>query len=99
MREARLDQFAGWAATSTMALTAGENDFLRRSIIARETRQAEEEARRQRELETAQRLAETERERAEEQAQATARLRRRAAFLVGALKRFVLRWWRCLLEK
>jgi WD40 repeat protein/serine/threonine protein kinase/DNA-binding SARP family transcriptional activator len=85
LREARLDQFAGWAEHSTVALTGEEKEFLEASIAAREARQAEEEARRQRELETAQKLAETEHERAEEQARAAGRLRRRAVFLAGAL--------------
>lgn len=85
MRGARLDQFAGWAATSTIALTGEEADFLQLSAAAREVREAAEEARLQRELETAQKLAETESARAEEQAQAAGRLRQRATFLVGAL--------------
>jgi WD40 repeat protein/DNA-binding SARP family transcriptional activator len=85
LRDARLDQFAGWAENSTVALTLDEQNYLEASIQARGEREAEEQARRQRELETAQQLAETEHQRAEEQAQAAGQLRRRATFLAGAL--------------
>ncbi|MDX1614070.1 MAG: protein kinase [Candidatus Promineifilaceae bacterium] len=81
----RLDQFAGWAEASDLVLTADEPAFLEASLEERKTRQAEEEARRQRELEKAQRLAETEAVRADEQAEAAESLRRRAIFLAGAL--------------
>jgi hypothetical protein len=50
----RLDQFAGWAETTTLALTPDEQIFLEASLADRETRRAEEEARRRRELETVQ---------------------------------------------
>ncbi|MCL4298629.1 MAG: protein kinase [Anaerolineae bacterium] len=85
LRGTRLEQFAGWAANTDLALTSEERTFLEASLAARKARQAEEEARRRRELETAQKLAETEKQRAEEQAQAAQRLRRRALFLAGAL--------------
>ncbi|MGB3715042.1 MAG: protein kinase [Candidatus Promineifilaceae bacterium] len=85
LRDARLDQFAGWAESSTVALTQDEGAFLRRSIAAREARRDEEEARRRRELETAQKLAKTEHARAEEQAKSAGRLRKRAFLLLGAL--------------
>ncbi len=85
LRGTRLDQFAGWAANTDLALTSEERTFLEASLAARKARQAEEEARRRRELETAQKLAETEKQRAEEQAQAAQRLRRGALFLAGAL--------------
>ena len=78
LRGARLEQFAGWAETSTVALSAAENDYLQSSIEARMVRMEQEEARLQRELETAQRLAETEHARAEEHEMAAAGLRRRA---------------------
>ena len=67
LRGSRLDLFAGWAATMDLALTPDEQAFLDASITARAQRQAAERARQQRELETAQQLAETERQRAEEQ--------------------------------
>ncbi|MGD8857022.1 MAG: protein kinase, partial [Chloroflexota bacterium] len=85
LRDARLEQFAGWAETATIALTGDEQAFLQASLDARAARLAQEEVRLQRELETAQRLAETEHARAEEQAQAAGRLRQRAVLLAGAL--------------
>ncbi|MFO7537016.1 MAG: protein kinase, partial [Chloroflexota bacterium] len=85
LRSARLEQMAGWAAQTDLALSASEQAYLETSIAARQERLAAEEARRQRELETAQHLAETERQRAEEQSQAARRLQRRAVYLVGAL--------------
>ncbi len=60
LRGTRLDQFAGWAETTNLALTPDERAFLEASLAGRETRRAEEEARQRRELETAQKLAETE---------------------------------------
>lgn len=97
LRGSRLDHFAGWATDSTVALTEDERTFLEASISDHEAHQAEEEARRQRELETARKLAETEqakakaeRQRAEEQAQAAERLRRRAYVLAGVLALVVL---------
>ena len=59
LRDARLDQFTGWAENSTVALTQTERNFLEASAAARVMRQTEEEERRLRELETARRLAET----------------------------------------
>ncbi|MGD2048296.1 MAG: protein kinase, partial [Chloroflexota bacterium] len=92
LRGARLAQMEGWLEASGIALTGDETAFLQASIRARQVRQADEEARRQQELETARQLAETEKaraeiesKRAEEQANAAQRLRRRAVFLVGAL--------------
>ncbi|MCL4299715.1 MAG: protein kinase [Anaerolineae bacterium] len=84
LRGTRLDQFAAWAGTTTLALTPDERAFLDASLADREARRAEEEARRQRELETAQKLAETEKQRAEEQTRAANQLRRRAVFLTVA---------------
>lgn len=85
LRESRLDQFAGWAANTQLALNANEQAFLDRSLAARSERQEQEEIRQQRELETAQQLAETERKRAQEQAQTSRNLYRRALYLLGAL--------------
>lgn len=75
LRGARLDQFAGWAETTNLALTPEERSFLEASLSDREDRRAEEEARQRRELETAQKLAETESRRASEQARSARRLR------------------------
>jgi WD40 repeat protein len=80
-----LAQFSGWAESSTVALTHQEQEFLAASQAARHERLAAEEARRQRELQTAQQLADTERQRVEEQTKANQRLRRRALLLAGAL--------------
>jgi WD40 repeat protein/serine/threonine protein kinase len=85
LRGARLEQFDGWSAETGLALSSGEQTFLDASLESRQQRQAEEESRRQRELETARQLAETEHQRAEEQTQAARRLRRNAIFLAGAL--------------
>ena len=85
LQDSRLDQFEGWAATTTLALTEKERTYLEASLTARQKRKADEAARLQRELETAQKLAEAERVRAEEQGQAAAKLRRRAVFLGAAL--------------
>jgi WD40 repeat protein len=72
---ARLEQFDGWAADTTVALTQDERAFLHASLGERDRRQTEERARQQRELEAAQKLAQTERARAEEQTQSANRLR------------------------
>jgi DNA-binding SARP family transcriptional activator/tRNA A-37 threonylcarbamoyl transferase component Bud32 len=85
LRDSRLDQFAGWAETSSVALTQDESVFLVSSVTAKEARKVEEEARRQRELETAKQLAQTEKARAEEQAESAGNLRRRAVYLGIAL--------------
>ena len=85
LRDARLEQFSGWAENSSVALTRQEQDFLAASQTVRQQRLTAEEARRQRELETAQQLADTERQRAEEQSKANRRLRWRALLLAGAL--------------
>jgi WD40 repeat protein len=85
LRGSRLEQFHGWAARAKIALTQDEQDYLEASVKARDARQAEEEARRQRELDTARKLASAETARAEEQSQAAGRLRRSARYLTGAL--------------
>ncbi|MFQ5419905.1 MAG: hypothetical protein ACE5EY_06035, partial [Anaerolineae bacterium] len=85
LRGSRLIEFESWAETTTVALTEDERPFLHSSLTARNQRQAEEEARRQRELETAQQLAQEQTRRAEEQAQSAQSLRQRALFLTGAL--------------
>jgi len=85
LREARLDRFSAWAANTSLKLAPDEAAFLQASQAARQARLSEEEARRQRELETARKLAEAERRRADEQALAANRLRRRAVFLTASL--------------
>ncbi|HEX9595690.1 MAG TPA: LuxR C-terminal-related transcriptional regulator, partial [Anaerolineales bacterium] len=89
LRGSRLDQFAGWADNTNLVLTEAERAFISSSLVERESRKAEEEARRQREIDTAHKLAETEARRAQEQVRAARRLRWLAAglavFLVVAI--------------
>ena len=85
LRGARLTQVEAWQSETTMALSQSELAFLAASSAARQQRETQEAARLQRELETAQQLAESERRRATEQEQAASGLRRRALFLAGAL--------------
>ena len=85
LRGSRLDMFSGWAAGMTLALTPDERSYLQASVAAREQRKIEEQARQQRELETAQRLAQEQAQRAEEQGRSARRLRLFAAGLTIAL--------------
>ncbi len=89
LRESRLDQLAGWAGGTEIALTADEQAYLNESLAARKSRVEDEQARQRRELETAQKLAAAETLRAEEGARANRRLRWLAAglavFLVVAV--------------
>lgn len=61
MAGSRLEQFEGWSANATIALTQDERTFLSTSIAERDRRELEEQARQGRELQAAQKLAETER--------------------------------------
>ena len=85
LRGARLEQFAGWAATSQVALTAEERAFLDASVAAGASEATAEEARRARELATARQLAETEARRASESVRAAGRLRQLAYGLAALL--------------
>ncbi len=85
LRGSRLDQFESWAAETTLALTTDEQALLATSIAARHQRDADEESRRQRELETAQQLAQEQSQRAEEQSRSASRLRRLAIGLAVVL--------------
>ena len=51
LRGSRLDQFEGWSATTDLALTQAEGDYLDASLAERRAREAAEAQRRQRELE------------------------------------------------
>ncbi|MCA9964982.1 MAG: protein kinase [Anaerolineales bacterium] len=75
LRGSRLVSFADWQAATTVALTNAERNFLKSSINVRDARRLEEEARRQRELETAQQLAQEQTARAEEQTRSVQRFR------------------------
>ncbi len=76
-RGARLTQVREWTAAHPDELNALERDFVDASIEKNEEDLLEREAQRQRELTSAQRLAETE-------ARANVQLRRRALYLAGA---------------
>jgi WD40 repeat protein/transcriptional regulator with XRE-family HTH domain len=80
----RLEQFEGWSANTSVALTQDEKAYLNASIAERDRRESEERIRQQRELENARKLAETERQRAEEQTQSATELRKRSYYLTGA---------------
>lgn len=89
-RGLRLVQAVEFDQENPGELSALERDFLTASRELAEREQAEREATRQRELDTAKRLAETEKQRAEEQARAATNLRRAArslsvAFVIAAL--------------
>jgi len=81
----KLAQYEGWTRSSTIALTQHEVDYLKASVAARDQHEIEEAERLQRELETAQKLAETESSRAELQTRSARQLRLRAIFLSFAL--------------
>jgi WD40 repeat protein/transcriptional regulator with XRE-family HTH domain len=76
-RGARLAQAREWAATNAERLNETEQAFLEASIQQEQQGALEREAQRQRELETAQKLAQTESQHAKQ-------LRRRAVVLTGA---------------
>jgi WD40 repeat protein len=86
-RGARLAQALEWLADlgNASALNALEHEFLAASKVGAEREAAEREAARQRELQSAQQVAEAQQQRAESQARAARQLRRRAVYLLGAL--------------
>ncbi|MBE0681505.1 MAG: helix-turn-helix domain-containing protein [Anaerolineales bacterium] len=83
-RGARLTLSHEWAIAHEHEINVLEREFLAASIEYRERETAEREAQRQRELETAQKLAESEKQRAEEQTHFAGQLSRRARYLTGA---------------
>src|SRR5919109_3906351 len=91
-RGARLAQTHEWAAAHQEEMNALEHEFLLASIEASEHEAAEREAQRQRELESARKLAESERQRAEaerrqveQQIHTSKQLRKRAIYLSAVL--------------
>ena len=84
-RGARLAQAREWTSANEERLNVAERIFLEASIEQEQHDALEREAQRQRELESAQKLAETEKARAQEQASSVKRLRQRGVFLAGAL--------------
>ena len=85
LRGVPLAEAADWSEERGDELVAAEQAFIEESVALREQRQAERDARRQRELDAAHQLAKAERKRAEHQAHAARTLRRRAVYLGGAL--------------
>jgi hypothetical protein len=83
-RGARLAQALEWAAEHANDLNMLERSFIDESKNLVEKEAAEREAQRQRELESARKLAETEKVRAQEQTESNKRLRQRAIFLATA---------------
>ena len=90
-RGARLTQTSEWAATHKEEMNTLEHEFLLTSMEAAEHDVRERESQRQRELESAYKLAEAEKQRAEmesqraeEQVHTSAQLRKRAYYLTGA---------------
>ena len=83
-RGARLAQALEWADEHADDINLLERSFLEASQSFVEKEAAERETQRQRELESAKRLAEVEKRRAEEQTQSNRRLRQRAIFLATA---------------
>ncbi|MGB3717049.1 MAG: AAA family ATPase [Candidatus Promineifilaceae bacterium] len=92
LRGAPLAMALEWAVDHKAQMSAGELAYIEAGRQERQRQEAEEEARRQRELEAAQQLAEEQRrraeaesQRAEEQAMSAGKLRRRAIWLTLAL--------------
>jgi len=71
---AHLEQFEGWALSTSVALTGDERAYLDASLVERDRRLVEEAERQRRELEGARKLAESERQRAEMESQRAAEL-------------------------
>jgi WD40 repeat protein/class 3 adenylate cyclase len=84
-RGARLAQAREWATAHPDEVNQLEREFLAASLEIRERESAQREAQRERELETARKLADTEGKRAEEQLHNARLLRTRARYLTGAL--------------
>jgi WD40 repeat protein/transcriptional regulator with XRE-family HTH domain len=83
-RGARLAQLREWAQSHNDEMNPLEHEFLNASIESSEREATEREAQRQRELDTARKLAEAERQRAEEQTRSATQLRKRAYYLTSA---------------
>ncbi len=82
----RLEQFASWAADSSLSLTTKERDYLDTSIMQNAREHVLEHERQQRELALAHRAAES----AQQAAMSQRRAARRLRYLVGALLAFVV---------
>jgi WD40 repeat protein len=84
-RGTRLAQTHEWASLHEDEINAPERDFLQASVEATEHEASDREAQRQRELESARKLAESEMRRAEEQVHTSKQLRKRAVYLTAVL--------------
>jgi WD40 repeat protein/transcriptional regulator with XRE-family HTH domain len=84
-RGARLAQAREWAVVNEERMNESERAFLKASVEQEQHDVLEREAQRQRELETAQKLAETEKIRVQEQARSIKQLRQRAIYLFAVL--------------
>ncbi len=86
-RGARLAHAQEWAISHAEDMNPLEREFLAASLASSENEAVEREAQHQRELESAQKLADTERQRAEEGLRQAQRLRRRSIVIsiVGAM--------------
>ncbi len=84
-RGAKLAQAREWASLHRDEMNALELEFLEASQAFAEREASERESRRQRELESARKLAEAEGRRAEEQTRAAVQIRKRSLILAGTL--------------
>ena len=84
-RGTRLAQAHEWVSLHEDEINALEREFLQASLEATEREASDREAQRQRELESARKLAESETQRAEEQVHTARQLRRRAIYLSAVL--------------
>ncbi|MEM7800408.1 MAG: protein kinase, partial [Chloroflexota bacterium] len=89
----RLTSYEAWAESTSVAVTILERDLLKTSIETRDALFIVEEARRQRELETAQRLAKEQSQRAADQGRAAQRFRYLTFGLAGMLILAVVAGW------
>jgi len=83
-RGTRLIHAREWAESHQDEMNSLENEFLAASLELSEHETRERETQRQRELESAQKLAQTEKARAEEQTLSAKQLSKRARYLTGA---------------
>ncbi len=81
---ARLEQFEGWAANTSVALTQDERAFLDAGVAERDRHETEERERQRREFETVRKLAETEKAKAESERRDAMRLRTRNRVIAAA---------------
>lgn len=81
----RLEQAASWVDESDFQLSPATRQFIDESLGLKESKEAEESLRRERELDAARKLAESERQRAEEGFQSARRLKKLVVGIAAAL--------------